>query len=142
MKAIRVATHGGPEVLRPEEVPDPVPGKGEVLIRIAAAGVNFYEVYQRTGQYPAPTLFIPGSEASGVVESVGPGVTDVKYGDRVASVNVRGAYAELAIVPADRLVMLHEGRPVQDLPAALAWLLREPKASGEGDGDVWLVGIP
>ena len=85
MKAIRVAAPGGPEVLRLEEIPTPVPGKGEALIRIAAAGVNFYEIYQRTGQYPTPTHFIPGGEASDVVERVGPGVTEVKPGDRVGA---------------------------------------------------------
>lgn len=121
MKAIRVATPGGPEVLRLEEVPDPVPGKGEVLIRIAAAGVNFIETYQRQGHYPVPTPYTPGSEASGVVKSIGPGVTDVKPGDRVASVNVRGAYAELAIVPADRIVALPDG---VDLKLAAAVMLQ------------------
>jgi NADPH2:quinone reductase len=121
MKAIRVAAHGGPEVLRLESVPDPVPGRGEALIRIAAAGINFIETYQRLGLYPTPTPYTPGTEASGVVENVGPGVTDVRPGDRVASVNVRGSYAELAVVPADRLVVLPEGT---DLRIAAAVMLQ------------------
>jgi NADPH:quinone reductase len=121
MKAIRVTAYGGPEALRLEEIPTPVPGKGEALIRIAAAGINFIETFQRQGHYPVPTPFTPGGEASGVVESIGPGVTEVKPGDRVASFNLRGSYAELAIAPADRLVVLPEGI---DLKVAAAVILQ------------------
>jgi NADPH:quinone reductase len=121
MKAIRVATQGGPEVLCLEEFAMPVPGPGEVLVRIAAVGVNFIEVYQRKGQYPMKLPYIPGSEASGVIEAVGPGVSGAKPGDRVASVNVRGSYAECAIVPADRLIAVPEG---VDLRIAAAVMLQ------------------
>jgi NADPH2:quinone reductase len=121
MKAIRVSTYGGPEVLRLGEIATPAPGAGEALLRVAAAGVNFIEVYQRKGQYPSPAPFTPGSEASGVVEAVGPGVTGVGPGDRVATVNVRGSYADFAIAPADRLVVLPEG---MDLRLAAAVMLQ------------------
>src|SRR6185312_7976974 len=106
VKAIRVHSTGGPEVLRYEEVPKPTPGPGQALLRIEAIGVNFVEIYQRTGLYKVPLPFTPGSEAAGTVEAVGPGVTIVKPGDRVGSVNVLGAYAEYAIAPADRLMTI------------------------------------
>src|SRR6266853_94672 len=104
MKAIRVEVTGGPEVLRLEEVAAPVAGAGHVVVKIAAAGVNFIDVYYRTGQYRVSLPFTPGQEAAGVVTAVGPGVTDVTVGDRVAYTNVRGAYAEYALVPADRVI--------------------------------------
>src|SRR5687768_4340400 len=106
MKAIRVRTIGGPEALRIEETPDPIPGPGEALVRIEAAGLNFIEVYQRMGLYPQPMPFTPGSEGAGTVTAVGPGVTVVRVGDRVASQEMRGSYAELAIATAERLVVL------------------------------------
>ena len=106
MKAIRVRQPGGVEALRLEEVPDPQPGAGEALVRVEAVGVNFIEVYQRTGQYSSPLPFTPGTEAAGRVTAVGSGVTAVKIGDRVAGVSFRGSYAELALSPADRLVVL------------------------------------
>src|SRR5690348_11978239 len=109
MRAIRVLQTGGPEVLRSEELPAPAPGPGQVLVRIAAAGVNFIDVYQRTGQYRVPLPFTPGQEAAGTVTARGPGVPDVKEGDRVAYATVLGAYAEYAAVPADRVVPLPEG---------------------------------
>lgn len=106
MKAIRVRQPGGGEVLRVEEVSDPQPGAGEALVRVEAVGVNFIEVYQRTGQYPLSLPFTPGSEAAGRVTAVGSGVTALKIGDRVAGVSFKGSYAELALSPADRLVIL------------------------------------
>jgi NADPH2:quinone reductase len=109
MKAIRVHEYGGPEVLKLEEVPDPVPGPGEALVRLEATGVNFIEVYQRTGQYKVPVPFTPGSEGAGIVIAVGPGVTGVRVGDPVASTNFAGAYAELALARAERLVVLPPG---------------------------------
>lgn len=110
MKAIRVHASGGPEALRYEDVPDPTPKTGEALVRVEAAGVNFIEVYFRTGVYkPAGHPFTPGGEAAGVVEAVGPGVTDVKAGDRVATVNAQGAYAARSLVGAARLVRVPEG---------------------------------
>lgn len=106
VKAIRVHANGGPEVLKYEEVPRPSPGPGQALVRIDAVGVNFMEIYQRTGLYPVPLPFIPGTEAAGTVVEIGPKVTTVTGGQRVVSTNFAGAYAEYAVVPADRLVLL------------------------------------
>ncbi|MDQ5828600.1 MAG: quinone oxidoreductase [Actinomycetota bacterium] len=104
MKAIRVNEHGGPEVLSYEDVPDPEPGPGEARVRLAASGVNFIDVYQRTGLYPKETPFTLGQEGAGEVDAVGEGVEDLSVGDYVAFASVMGAYAEYAIVPAERLV--------------------------------------
>jgi NADPH2:quinone reductase len=104
MKAIRVSQTGGTEVLQYVDIEKPAPGTGEALVRIEAIGVNFIDVYHRTGLYKMPLPFTPGSEAAGVVEAVGDGADSVKKGDRVAYAMVRGAYAEYAIAPADKLV--------------------------------------
>jgi NADPH2:quinone reductase len=109
VKAIRVHATGGPEVLRYEEVPKPSPGPGQALVRIEAVGVNFVEVYQRTGLYQLTLPFTPGSEASGTVVEIGPKVTTVTGGQRVASTNFAGAYAEYALAPADRLFVPPDG---------------------------------
>ena len=109
MKAIRVSEYGGPEVLRLEDAPDPAPRTGEVAVRIEAAGVNFIDVYQRTGLYPITLPFTLGNEAAGEVIAVGAGVAEPRVGDRVAWQGVHGAYAERAVVPADRLVPLPDG---------------------------------
>lgn len=106
MKAIRVTETGGPEVLQYTDVDVPEPGAGDVLVRIEAIGVNFIDVYHRTGLYKMPLPFTPGSEAAGIVEKAGEGVETVKKGDRVAYAMVRGAYAEYAIAPAHMLVPL------------------------------------
>ena len=107
MKAIRIHRVGGPEVLELEDVPDPQPGEGQAVVRVEAAGVNYVDVYFRTGLYKAPALpFVPGQEAAGTVIAVGPGVAEVAVGDRVAYVALPGAYAELAAVPAARLVKI------------------------------------
>ena len=106
MKAVRVHQTGGPEALRYEEVPTPSPGAGQALVRVIAVGVNFMEVYQRSGLYPLTLPFIPGSEAAGIVEQVAGDVTSVRVGQPVASVSFMGAYAEYALAPADRLVVL------------------------------------
>ncbi len=104
MKAIRVNEHGGPEVLSYEDVPDPEPGPGEARVRLAASGVNFIDVYQRTGLYPKETPFTLGQEGAGEVDAVGEGVEDLSVGDYVAFASVMGAYAEYVVVPAERLV--------------------------------------
>jgi len=109
MKAIRIHTTGGPDVMHLEDVEPPVPGPGQAVMDIEAAGVNFVDVYEREGRYPVALPATPGREAAGTVAAVGPGVTGVQVGDRVASQNVHGAYAERAAVPADRLVPLPDG---------------------------------
>lgn len=103
VKAIRVHDPGGPEALRLDDVASPAPGAGEALVRIDSIGVNFIDVYHRTGLYPLETPFTPGREAAGVVEAVGDDVTEVRPGDRVAYV-LSPSYAELSVVPAERLV--------------------------------------
>jgi NADPH:quinone reductase len=119
MRAIRVHELGGPEVLRLETVDDPTPGPGEVVVRLEAIGVNFMEIYQRKGIYKTPLPFTPGEEGAGTVAAVGPRVVDVKVGDRVASHNLKGAYAELARADADRLVAIPEGLSARDAAAAM-----------------------
>jgi NADPH2:quinone reductase len=109
MKAIRVHEIGGPEVMRLEDVPDPQPGPGEIVVRLEAIGINFIEVYQRTGQYSMQYPYTPGREGAGIVTAVGDGVTEVRVGDRVASEQFVGAYAELAKAKADRVVRLPDG---------------------------------
>jgi NADPH2:quinone reductase len=110
MKAIRVHAPGGPDVLRVEDVADPSPKDGEALVRVEAIGLNFIEVYFRLGLYkPTGYPFTPGGEVAGVVEAVGSGVTWVKPGDRVATVNAQGAYAEKALVSESRLVGIPDG---------------------------------
>ena len=104
MRAMRVHDPGGPEVIRDEQVDQPVPGPGDALVRVEYAGVNFIDVYKRTGVYKVPAPFTLGEEGAGVVERVGQGVTDVKSGDRVAWASVLGAYADHAVVKAARLV--------------------------------------
>jgi NADPH2:quinone reductase len=104
MKAVRVHKYGGPEVLTLEDIPVPEPKAGEARVKIEAIGVNFIDIYQRTGLYPLQTPFTLGSEAAAVVDAVGEGVTELKKGDRVAYAMVPGSYAEYAIVPAWRLV--------------------------------------
>ncbi|MGE5098790.1 MAG: quinone oxidoreductase family protein, partial [Deltaproteobacteria bacterium] len=106
MKAIRIHGTGGADVLRFEDVPDPAPGAGELLIDVEAIGVNFIEVYQREGLYPLQRPFTPGAEAAGVVRALGPAVTDFAVGDRVVSETVRGAYAERAVVAAQRAIKI------------------------------------
>lgn len=120
--AIRVHEHGGPEVLRWEEVHIPAPGPGELRIRHTAAGLNFIDVYYRTGLYQPPGLpFVPGSEGAGVVEEVGEGVTEFKPGDRIAYASAGlGAYGEQRLVAADRVVRIPDG--IDDATAAAMML--------------------
>jgi len=102
MRAAVISEYGGPEVLVAGEVPDPVPGPGEVLVEVDHAGVNFIDTYQRVGRYPVPTPFISGVEGSGVVGGIGEGVTEFSVGDRVAWSGAQGSYAELITLPAAR----------------------------------------
>jgi NADPH:quinone reductase len=106
-KAIRIHAPGGPEVMRWEDVPTPEPGPGEVVVKHAAVGLNYIDVYFRTGLYKTPMPATPGMEASGTVAALGPGVTEFAVGDRVAyGTGAVGAYASERAVPADRLVKL------------------------------------
>ncbi|HKW41115.1 MAG TPA: quinone oxidoreductase [Gemmatimonadales bacterium] len=109
MKAIRIHAPGGPEVLRYDDVEQPQPASGQVLVKIEAAGLNYIDVYHRTGLYKVPMPLTPGQEAAGVVAALGGGVTTPSIGDRVAYTNILGAYAEYAVVPADRVVVLPDG---------------------------------
>ncbi len=119
MKAIRAAEHGGAEVMRLEEVPGREPLQGEALVRVEAAGVNFIDVYHRTGQYPTPLPVPLGLEGAGVVEAVGPGVDLVRVGDRVAWSGVPGSYATHVFAPADRVVPVPEGLDLVTAAAAM-----------------------
>jgi len=121
MLAVRLREHGGPEALRAERVPIPRPGAGEALVRIEAAGVNFIEVYQRMGLYPIKLPATLGGEGGGVVAAVGPGVTEVRAGDRVAWAGGSGSYAEYAAVPGAKLVVLPQAISI---PVAAAVLLQ------------------
>jgi len=106
--AIRVHQHGGPEALKYEAIEVGAPGAGQVKLKQHAIGVNFIDVYQRTGLYPQTLPFSPGNEGAGEVTAVGDGVTDLKVGDRVAYAGAIGAYASERIAPADKLVKLPE----------------------------------
>jgi NADPH2:quinone reductase len=106
MKAIRVHETGGPDVLTVDDIPQPEPGPGELLIDVDAAGVNFIEIYQRAGLYHRDRPFILGGEAAGIVRTIGPDVSDFVAGDRVMSASVKGSYAQQAIVPAARAVLI------------------------------------
>jgi NADPH:quinone reductase len=119
MKAIQIRETGGPEVLELVDLPIPVPGPGQVLIRIEAIGMNFIEIYFRKGQYKATLPVVPGSEAAGTVEECGSGVTGFKAGDAVASTAVLGSYAEYALVPAAQLVKVPDGLTPEQAAATL-----------------------
>jgi NADPH:quinone reductase len=120
MDAIVVRAHGGPEELVLADVPVPEPGPGQVRVALAAAGVNYIDVYVRNGYYPWSLPRTPGTEGAGVVTAIGPDVTSVRVGDRVASTNLEGAYAQQSLVAADRVVAVPEG--VSDELAAAALL--------------------
>jgi len=121
VKAIRVHQYGGPEVLRYEEVPVPEPGAGEARIKLEAIGVNYIDIYQRTGLYPQPMPFTVGREGAGIIDAIGANVTEVKKGDRVAYAMEPGAYAEYAVVPAWKLVPIP---PSVDSRSAAAIMLQ------------------
>lgn len=137
--AIRVHKPGGPEVLTWEEVQVGAPGPGEIRLRQSAVGLNYIDVYHRTGAYPLPVPFIPGMEGAGTVESVGPGVTHLKPGDRVAYAMSIGAYAQTRLIAADRVVKVPDA--IADHTAAAMmlqgmtarYLIREIYKVGPGD---------
>ncbi len=119
MKAILVQEPGGPEKMQLTEVAAPTPGPKQALVRIAASGVNFIDVYFRTGLYKADLPIVLGSEAAGTVAAVGPDVTEVQPGDRVAYAMARGSYAEYAVVPAWQLVKIPDGLDFQTAAAVM-----------------------
>ena len=119
MHAIQVKRNGGHEVLEYVDVDKPKPKDGEVLVRLESIGVNFIDVYHRTGLYKLPLPVTPGSEGAGVVDEVGEGVTEFRKGDRVAWCMSVGAYAEYAVVPASKLVPIPEGFDFKKAAAAM-----------------------
>jgi len=119
MKAIQVKQTGGPEVLQLADLPIPQPKANEAVVKIAASGVNFIDVYQREGRYSVPLPFVLGQEGAGVVTAVGPEVRSVKPGDRVAWSSVLGSYAEYAAVPGERLVQVPDGVSDQQAGAVM-----------------------
>jgi len=119
MKAVQVREPGGPEKMEIVDVPVPVPGPGQALVRIAASGVNFIDIYFRSGLYKSDPPITLGSEAAGTVESIGPNVTHVAPGDRVAYAMVRGSYAEYAAVPETSLVKIPDTIDFDSAAAAM-----------------------
>ena len=119
MRAVNVHHYGGPEALQYEEIALPKPDAGEARIKIEAAGVNFIDVYHRIGSYPGQLPLTPGMEAAGIVDAVGPGVSDVKPGDRVAYAMQQGSYAEYAVVPVWRLVLIPEDLNIRTAAAVM-----------------------
>jgi NADPH2:quinone reductase len=119
MKAVHLHQFGGLDALNLEELPLPEPGEGEARVKIEAIGVNFLDVYQRMGRYQGSLPFTLGQEAAGVVDAVGPNVSEVKTGDRVTYASVQGSYAEYAIVPSWRLIPIPAGLDVQQATAVM-----------------------
>ncbi|HUF18069.1 MAG TPA: alcohol dehydrogenase catalytic domain-containing protein, partial [Thermoanaerobaculia bacterium] len=113
MRAMRIHETGGPDVLRWEQVSRPEPAAGQVRVRVRAAGVNFIDIYHRSGLYPMPLPFIPGQEGAGEVDAVGEGIEEFREGDRVAWASITGSYAEYAIVPVASLVSLPDDVPFE-----------------------------
>lgn len=106
MKAIRIHLHGGPERMSRDDLEKPVPGSGQALVQVKAAGVNFIDIYQRDGLYPVELPYTLGLEGAGIVESVAPGVKGLNAGDRVAFAGAAGSYAQYTVVPAEKLVII------------------------------------
>jgi NADPH2:quinone reductase len=140
MNAIKISAYGGAEVLKPVNAePKPSPGTGQVLMKIHAAGVNFVDIYQRRGTYPVHLPFVPGLEASGVVEACGDRVADFRPGDRVAYTGHLGSYSEYTVIDADRLIPLpaeltfEQGAafPLQGMTAH--YLIHDFRRPGRGD---------
>ncbi|MGH9504139.1 MAG: quinone oxidoreductase family protein [Terriglobales bacterium] len=120
MKAIQIKKPGGPEALELVEIPVPQPKANEAVVKVAAAGVNFIDIYHREGRYPLPLPFVIGQEGAGTVSAVGAEVKSLKTGDRVAWSGIMGSYAEYVAAPADRLVKIPEA--VSDREAAAVML--------------------
>src|SRR5689334_8847004 len=120
MRAVRIHETGGPDVLRIEEIPDPVPAADELLVDVEFVGINFIEIYQREGLYQRPLPCTIGAEGAGTVRAIGSAVTGFRPGDRVVSQNFKGAYAERAVVPAARAMHIPAG--ISTKQAAAAWL--------------------
>lgn len=119
MKAIRIHNTGNPDVLKYEDIPTPEPGPGQVRVQVKAAGVNFIDTYHRRGWYPIPAPFTPGVEAAGVIDAIGPDVTGIKVGDRVAYGLTIGSYAEYSIVSAGVVVPLPDSVSFENGAAAM-----------------------
>jgi len=119
MRAIRIESVGGPEVMKLVEMPTPAPGSGQALVRVEAAGVNFIDIYQRSGVYKLPLPFTPGQEGAGVVEAVADGVREVRVGDRVAWAGALGSYATHVLAAASRLVPTPRGVDSRSAAAAM-----------------------
>jgi NADPH:quinone reductase len=119
MRAIRVESVGGPEVMKLVEMPTPAPGSGQALVRVEAAGVNFIDIYQRSGVYKLPLPFTPGQEGAGVVEAVADGVREVRVGDRVAWAGPLGSYATHVLAAAAKLVPIPRGLDARSAAAAM-----------------------
>jgi NADPH2:quinone reductase len=119
MKAIRIQKNGGPEVMTLAELPEPEAAVGEAVVKVEAAGVNFIDVYHRTGLYPVTLPCVLGEEGAGTVHRVGSGVDALKAGDRVAWAMYPGAYAEYASIPANRLIRLPDGIGFPEAAAAM-----------------------
>ncbi|MFQ5897443.1 MAG: quinone oxidoreductase [Candidatus Methylomirabilia bacterium] len=119
MNAVRVHQYGGPEVMKLEEVPTPTPGPGQALVKVEAAGVNFIDIYQRSGHYKGGLPLALGLEGAGTVEAAGPNVKEVAVGNRVAWNGIPGSYATHALIPSERLVVLPAKLSFQDGAAAM-----------------------
>ncbi|MFZ2173895.1 MAG: quinone oxidoreductase [Rhodococcus sp. (in: high G+C Gram-positive bacteria)] len=119
MRAIQVSRLGGPDVLELAEVPEPILGPNDLLVRTEAIGINFIDTYFRTGLYSVPLPYIPGGEASGIVEAVGADVVDIAPGDRVAWCSAPGSYAEKVAVPSSVAVAVPEGVPAPQAASAM-----------------------
>jgi NADPH:quinone reductase len=142
-RAIRIHQYGGPEVLQWETADVATPGQGQVAIKHHAVGVNYIDIYQRSGLYKMPLPFVPGSEGAGEVTAVGPGVTEFKVGDRVAYAGALGGYSEARLMPAERLLKLPDridyktGAAMMLQGMTVRYLLRQTYKVGPGTTLVW-----
>jgi NADPH:quinone reductase len=119
MRVIEIRQNGGPDVLQSTEIDEPVPAEGELLVRVEAAGINFIDTYFRTGLYTRELPYVPGDEGAGIVEQVGPSVTDFVVGQRVAWAAAPGSYAEKTIVPAAVAIAVPDEVPADQAASAL-----------------------